>query len=110
MKKLTYIQCTHLGFPMHAARPEMLPTAIAALVTPPPPPGVNAAGRAPARVGALQSAGGTAAAAVVCAAEMGLLRVPNLVQIEVEACGVVNSLIVLNLITNSILIKIIMYY
>ena len=64
---------------MHAARPEMLPTPIAALVTPPPPPGVNAAGRAPARVGALQSAGGAAAA------EMGLLRVPNLVQVEVEA-------------------------
>ena len=84
---------------MHAACPEMLPTAIAALVTPPPPPRV-AAGRAPARVGALQSAGGAAAAAVVCTAEMGLLWVPNLVQIEVEACGVVNSQIVLNLITN----------
>ena len=50
---------------MHAARPEMLPAPIAALVTPPPPPGVNAAGRAPARVGALQSAGGAAVAAVV---------------------------------------------
>ena len=94
---------------MHAARPEMLPTAIAALVTSPPPPRV-AAGRAPARVGALQSAGGAAVAAVVRTAEMGLLRVPNLVQIEVEACGVVNSLIALNLITNSILVEIIMYY
>ena len=72
---------------MHAARPEMLLTPIASLVAPPPSPGV-AAGRAPARVGALQSASGAAAAAVVRAAQMRLLRVPNLVQIEVEACGV----------------------
>ena len=92
---------------MHAARPEMLPTAIAALVTPPPPPGVNAAGRAPARVGALQSAGGAAVAAVVRAAQMRLLRVPNLVQIEVEACGV-KALTFPNPITISTWVKIIM--